>query len=135
MLYILSASLINNIYFSISYNYYIFTPDFTLEQMDWKTLSNPAIMIEIGKRLKSYRIRKNLSQKELASRAGISVLSVQNLEKGRFVTMVTFISILRMLKLLGNIEILVPELPISPVELLKLKGKTRKRVQKRNKLQ
>ena len=127
--------MINNIYFFISYNYYIFTPDFTLEQMDWKTLSNPAIMIEIGKRLKSYRIRKNLSQKELASRAGISVLSVQNLEKGRFVTMVTFISILRMLKLLGNIETLVPELPISPVELLKLKGKTRKRVQKRNKLQ
>lgn len=135
MLYILSVTLINNIYFFISYNYYIFTPDFTLEQMDWKTLSNPAIMIEIGKRLKSYRIRKNLSQKELASRAGISVLSVQNLEKGRFVTMVTFISILRMLKLLGNIETLVPELPISPVELLKLKGKTRKRVQKRNKLQ
>ena len=127
--------MINNIYFIISYNYYIFTPDFTLEQMDWKTLSNPAIMIEIGKRLKSYRIRKNLSQKELASRAGISALSVQNLEKGRFVTMVTFISILRMLKLLGNIETLVPELPISPVELLKLKGKTRKRVQKRNKLQ
>ncbi len=135
MLYILSVTLINNIYFVISYNHYIFTPDFTLEQMDWKTLSNPAIMIEIGKRLKSYRIRKNLSQKELASRAGISVLSVQNLEKGRFVTMVTFISILRMLKLLGNIETLVPELPISPVELLKLKGKTRKRVQKRNKLQ
>ena len=135
MLYILSVTLINNIFFFISYNYYIFTPDFTLEQMDWKTLSNPAIMIEIGKRLKSYRIRKNLSQKELASRAGISTLSVQNLEKGRFVTMVTFISILRMLKLLGNIETLVPELPISPVELLKLKGKTRKRVKKRNKLQ
>jgi transcriptional regulator with XRE-family HTH domain len=99
--------------------------------MDWYSLSDPAVMNEIGERLKEYRLRKNYSQKELASVAGISVLSVQNLEKGNPVSMTTFILIIRMLRILGNMEALIPELPLSPVELLKLKGKTRERAKKK----
>jgi hypothetical protein len=36
-----------------------------------------------------------------------------------------------MLRILGNMEALIPELPLSPVELLKLKGKTRERAKKK----
>lgn len=93
-------------------------------------MSDPAVMAEMGKRLKEYRLRKNFTQSELAVKTGISVLSVQNLEKGRSVSLSTFISVLRMLKILGNVETLIPELPVSPVELLKLKGKTRMRAKK-----
>lgn len=93
-------------------------------------MSDPAVMAEMGKRLKEYRLRKNFTQSELALKTGISVLSVQNLEKGRSVSLSTFISVLRMLKILGNVETLIPELPVSPVELLKLKGKTRMRAKK-----
>lgn len=98
--------------------------------MDWYSMSDPAIMVEIGRRLKEYRIRKRYTQKDLSVKIGISVLSVQNLEKGCSVSLTTFLSVLRMLNLLGNLETLIPELPISPVELLKLKGKTRLRVKK-----
>lgn len=98
--------------------------------MDWYSMSDPAVMAEIGKRLKEYRLRKNYTQSELAVKAGISVLSVQNLEKGCSVSLSTFISVLRMLNVLGNVETLIPELPISPIELLKLKGKTRMRAKK-----
>jgi transcriptional regulator with XRE-family HTH domain len=98
--------------------------------MDWYSISDPAIRSEIGKRLKEYRIRKNYTQRELAVKAGISVLSVQNLEKGNPISVSTFISVLRMLNLLENLGALIPEPPVSPVELLKLKGKTRFRVKK-----
>ena len=93
-------------------------------------MSDPAIMAEMGTRLKEYRLRKNYTQSEVAVKAGISVLSVQNLEKGRSVSLSTFMSVLRVLKILMNVENLIPELPISPVELLKLKGKTRMRAKK-----
>ena len=123
----LSYNICNYIY----YNYSIFVEKSKQIKMDWYSLSDPAVMNEIGERLKEYRLRKNYSQKELASVAGISVLSVQNLEKGNPVSMTTFISIIRMLRILGNMEALIPELPLSPVELLKLKGKTRERAKKK----
>ncbi len=98
--------------------------------MDWYSLSDPAVIIEIGKRIKECRLRKNYSQRELALKTGISVLSIQNLEKGNSVTLSSFIVVLRMLKLLENMESLIPEPPISPIELLKLKGKIRLRAKK-----
>ena len=98
--------------------------------MDWNSMSDPAILAEIGKRLKEYRLRKNRTQRDVATHAGISVQSLQRLEQEGSVSLSTFISILRMLRLLDNVEALVPELPLSPVELLKLQGKTRKRAAK-----
>jgi len=95
--------------------------------MDWYSMSDPAIMIELGKRLREYRLRKNITQGELARKAGLSTLSVQNLEKGSPVSLSTLIPVLRMLNILGNMGELLPELPLSPVDLLKLKGKNRKR--------
>ena len=98
--------------------------------MVWYSMSDPAIMKELGRRFREYRLRSNLSQRALAIKTGLSVMSVQHLENGSSVSLSTFISVLRMLKLLGNLENLVPELPISPVELLKLQGKQRKRAAK-----
>jgi len=98
--------------------------------MDWYSMSDPAIMAEMGKRLRENRLRRNYTQSELAGKAGISVLSVQNLERGRSVSLSTFISVLRFLRILANLDNLIPEPPVSPVDLLKLKGKTRMRAGK-----
>ena len=98
--------------------------------MDWYSMSDPAVMAELGKRLKEYRLRKNYTQQELAFNAGLSVLSVRNIENGCAVSLSTLIPVLRRLNLLGNLGSLIPEPPISPVELLKLKGKTRRRAKK-----
>lgn len=98
--------------------------------MDWYSLSDPAIMVELGKRLKATRLRRNITQQELALRSGISLLSIQNLEKGQSVTLATLIKVLRMLQLIPNLDILVPESPVSPIELLKLKRRTRQRARK-----
>ena len=101
--------------------------------MNWSSLSNSAIMEEVGKRLRGYRFQRKLTQQELAEHAGISVFSVTQVEKGKAVTLAVFLSVLRVLRLLDNFELFVPEIGISPIELLKLKGKTPKRIKKSKK--
>jgi len=101
--------------------------------MNWNNLSNSAIIEEVGKRLKEYRFQRKLTQQELADQAGISLFSVTQIEKGKAVTLTLFLSVLRVLRLLDNFELLIPEIGISPIELLKLRGKTPKRVKKSKK--
>ncbi|MCD8309812.1 MAG: helix-turn-helix domain-containing protein [Prevotellaceae bacterium] len=94
----------------------------------WTERSNVAILTEIGSRLKEYRIRKRIQQKEMAEAAGVSLDTVVRLERGASISMEKLLRILRVLDMLENIESLVPEPPISPILLQKLKGKKRYRV-------
>lgn len=44
-------------------------------------------------------------------------MTVANIEKGKSVSLLLFISVLRSLGLLENLEQLVPEIRVSPIEL------------------
>ena len=99
---------------------YIFKKGTTM----WNEMSNPAVLLKIGQRIKETRI----TQEELATASGVSPLTVANIEKGKSVSLLLFISVLRSLGLLENLEQLVPEIRISPIELKKLQGKKRYRV-------
>ncbi|HHV40769.1 MAG: helix-turn-helix transcriptional regulator [Bacteroidota bacterium] len=96
--------------------------------MDWNSLSNTEVIQEIGRRIKNYRLRKKLTQQQLAEKAGISVFTVAQIEKGNSVSLSMLIAAMRGLRLLDNLELLLPELEISPVELMKLAGKQPKRI-------
>lgn len=96
--------------------------------MDWSSLSNTAIVQEIGKRLKGYRLRKKYTQQDLATQAGVSVFSIAQIERGKSVSLSVLLPVLRALKLLDNLELLLPKTGVSPVELLKLQGKTPQRI-------
>ena len=85
----------------------------------WNEMSNPAVLM---------RIRQHITQEELATASGVSPLTVANIEKGKSVSLLLFISVLRSLGLLENLEQLVPEIRVSPIELKKLQGKKRYRV-------
>lgn len=87
--------------------------------MDWYGMTDLAIASELGKRLKSTRNRKKLSQAEVAERAGISAFTVSQMETGKNITLASLIAVMRVLKLLENFDALIPELRISPIELLK----------------
>ena len=95
----------------------------------WTEMSSPAILTKIGSRIKETRIRQ--TRAELAA-AGISPLTVANIEKGKAVSTLILISVLRELGLLENLENLVPEAKISPLQLKKLQGKKRYRVRRPN---
>lgn len=98
----------------------------------WTEMSSPAILVKIGSRIKETRIRQSKTQVELATAAGVTPLTVANIEKGKSVSTLILISVLRELGLLDNLENLVPEAKISPLQLKKLQGKKRYRVRRLN---
>lgn len=48
----------------------------------WTEMSNQAILLEIGERVKNIRIKKNIQQKELAAGSGVGLSTVIRLEIG-----------------------------------------------------
>lgn len=92
--------------------------------------NNQAIMEEIGKRIKETRIGFNLTQSELAKKSGVSLSTVARTEQGGNITVEQLLFIMRELRLLDNIDLLIPEKQQSMKDLLQNKP-PRKRVKKK----
>ena len=86
-----------------------------------------AILREMGHRLYRRRLEYNLTQADLANEAGVSKRTIERLEAGESAQLYNLIRVLRALSLTENIDALVPEPMPSPMQQLKLKGKSRKR--------
>ena len=95
------------------------------------TISNQttdeAILIELGVRLTRQRLAMDLTQADLAQEAGLSKRTIERIEAGKTAQTASLIRILRALKLLSNIEALIPPPTPSPIEQLKLQGQQRQR--------
>jgi transcriptional regulator with XRE-family HTH domain len=98
------------------------------------TLTDAAVLQELGARLARRRIDGNFTQAELADQAGISKRTLERMEAGGGTDTVMVIRALRALKLFEGLESLVPDIPQSPMALLKQKGHARKRVGSRRKV-
>jgi len=85
------------------------------------------VLAEIGRRLTHRRIAMNLTQAALATAAGVGKRTVEGIEAGKDCQLSTLMRILNILKLTANLDQLVPEATISPIEFLKFQGKKRKR--------
>ena len=94
----------------------------------WTELSDTAILKKLGMRMKDYRISQGMKQQELAAESGVGVSTIAKIENGQSVTFSLFISVMRTLGLLENLDMLVPEQKISPMDLLKMQGKQVQRV-------
>jgi len=95
--------------------------------MEFKFMSNSEIQKELGRRLQRERLNQNLTQAELTEKSGISRRTLTSAENGEGPTMDTMICILRGLGLLARFDQFLPEPPMSPVQLAKLRGKQRQR--------
>jgi transcriptional regulator with XRE-family HTH domain len=91
-------------------------------------LTDTAILHEVGARLERRRIDAELTQAQLAEEAGISKRTVERIEAGHSTDFLMLLRVLRVLKMLEPLDQLVPDLPQSPLTLLKSRGRTRKRV-------
>lgn len=85
-----------------------------------------ALASELGQRLQRARLNLNLTQLEVAQHAGVSRKIVMNAEAGQ-VSLENLIAILITLDLVGQLDSFLPEQPLSPIQLLKLRGKVRQR--------
>ena len=78
--------------------------------------SNPEIIAKLGARYREYRQLSGMTLKEVADKAGLSVMTIQKFESGtaKDVTMTTILRLLRVINQLENVEALLPEIPESP---------------------
>lgn len=90
-------------------------------------MSDQAILAELGQRLQRERLNRDLTQADLAKKAGVSLRALQYLETGCSCTLATLIRILRALGSLANLDGFFPDSGPSPLQLAKLRGKERKR--------
>jgi len=80
----------------------------------------------IGEQLQTLRLRKNMTQQEMAERAQISLSTLANLEAGKGSTLKTFTAVLSVLQKDSWLENLAPQVAVSPLQLAEL-GKVRQR--------
>src|SRR5271155_4538669 len=91
-------------------------------------LTDTAVLHEVGERLERRRIDAGLTQAQLAEEAGVSKRTVERIEGGHSTDFVMLVRVLRVLQLLEALDQSVPDLPQSPLLLLKGRGRARKRV-------
>jgi len=92
------------------------------------TMTDDAILRELGERLSGARLERNLTQAALAEQAGVSKRTVERLESGEVATQLSgFARVCRALGLLERFDALVPAAMPSPIAQLKLQGRKRKR--------
>ncbi|WGL18404.1 helix-turn-helix transcriptional regulator [Microbulbifer bruguierae] len=90
-------------------------------------LKSPAAIAEtLGLRLKQARLNRDLTQQEVAERAGLSRKAVLNAEKGK-AQLEVVIAILQTLDLTAQLDHFLPPQPPSPIQLARLQGKQRQR--------
>ena len=92
-----------------------------------KQLTDEAMLAELGGRLARRRLDKPFTQAEVAVQAGLAKRTVERTEAGESIQMASLIRVLRVLDLLHGLDGLVPESGPRPMDLLRLKGKERKR--------
>ena len=94
--------------------------------MDFYALSDNGIEVELGRRIRALRLRRNITQKELAQATTLSLNTVKSLESGSG-KLSTVIAVLRELGALDHLDNFIPEPSISPLQLAKMQGKQRLR--------
>lgn len=92
-----------------------------------KLMTDEAILVELGQRLARRRIDFQLTQADLAHEAGVSKRTVERMESGASAQLSSIIRIGRVLDLMSGLDQFVPPNGPRPMDLVKLKGKTRQR--------
>lgn len=89
--------------------------------------TDEVILNNLGMQLKQMRLNKNLTQEQLSELSGLSRSAISDLENKGTGSMNSFIRVLRALEKLEILNHFISEAPISPIQIAKLRGKTRRR--------
>ena len=83
---------------------------------DYSDYSAPELVQMLGLRFKDYRMRANMTQKEVAEMAGLSVLTIHRFENGtaKNISFSTFLLLLKSVGSINDLNELMPEQPESP---------------------
>jgi transcriptional regulator with XRE-family HTH domain len=90
-------------------------------------LTDEAALRELGSRLTKRRLELNLTQADVAERAGIGKRTLERIEAGASTQLTNFLRLLRALDLQDRLDLLLPVAAPSPITLLELQGRERRR--------
>ena len=78
--------------------------------------SVPELIRMLGRRFREYRMRMNMTQKEVAEQSGLTVATIHKFESGATsnISLGTFLLLLKAIEQLDGIDGVLPELPESP---------------------
>lgn len=83
---------------------------------DFYEYSTPEIVQMLGSRFKDYRMRCDLTQKEVADKSGIGLTTIHKFENGTAgnLSLSTFILLLKVVGQVNALDDILPKLPPSP---------------------
>jgi len=95
--------------------------------IEFSVATSGQIEAALCKRLESIRLSRNITQAQLAEEAGVSPRTIGRLEKGRGVSVDTFIRIMIALGIQQSLEALLPDPTVRPIERVGIGAGERKR--------
>jgi hypothetical protein len=93
--------------------------------MNLEGASDAAILSMVGDRIRTERLNQNRTQMEVAKAGGVGVTVIERLENGQGCLLGNLVRILRSLGKIDQVDALLPEPGISPLELARLSGRQR----------
>lgn len=90
-------------------------------------LTDDAILLELGSKIRHVRLRRNMTQVDLAEASGVAKRTIERFEKGASIQLTSFVRILRALEMLELLLDLIPEQQNSPMAQLLGEKKVRYR--------
>jgi len=94
-------------------------------------LGDDAIVVELGRRIALHRVGLNLTQGELADRAGVARSTVQRIERGDSIQLSSLVKLLRAVDRVDALDALLAAQLRSPVAELRRQRERRQRVRHR----
>ena len=96
-------------------------------EKDFSLATCDQIEVALCTQLERIRLSRNMTQKQLALEAGVSLRTLGRLEKGLGVSFETFIRVMTALGMQQRLEALLPDAEIRPFERIGSSGAERKR--------
>lgn len=99
--------------------------------MNFRSMSDAAILQELGDRFRQQRLNLNVSQTALAADSGVTRGVIQRIEQGADCSLTSVIKALRGLGLLDQLDAFLPAPGVSPIQLARMRGRERQRASRR----
>ena len=100
--------------------------------IDFSLAASKQIETALCSRLEKIRLSRNITQPQLATKAGVSTRTIRRMENGEGISLNTFIRILTAMGLQNDLQEILPDPAIQPINLIKNKNDDRKRARPYN---
>jgi len=98
-----------------------------LTKIDFSIATSDQIEGFLYSQLKKIRLTRNFTQAQLAKESGVAIGTIRRLEEGKGVSLNTLIRVMMALDIQQNLETLLPDPTIRPIERVNTGGSERKR--------